>query len=209
VSPIYSGDVVRSTFRRNHRQFFSTGLLGIAASAFRPPVPLPPSNITTDQDFEIPVDCSRRKPHTRFFDEKDRGEHPITSPKNHGWRWSNILYESRKKRASPISIDVVQSIEIEEISENGSIYVQSDGEHLGFLPRKFQICDLVVFCCVSPIYSGDAVRSTFRRNHRQFFSTGLLGIAASASRPPAPLPPSNTTTDQDFEIPVDCSGRKP
>lgn len=26
---------------------------------------------------------------------------------------------------------------------------------------------------VSPIYSGDAVRSTFRRNHRQFFSTGV------------------------------------
>ncbi|KAF3605241.1 hypothetical protein DY000_02051043, partial [Brassica cretica] len=113
ISPIYSRDAVRSTFRRNHRQFFSTGLLGIAASAFRPPVPLPPSNITTDQDFEIPVDCSGRKPQTRFFDEKDRGEHP------------------------------------------------------------------------------------------------LLGIAASAFRPPVPLPPSNITTDQDFEIPVDCSGRKP
>ncbi|KAF3585541.1 hypothetical protein F2Q69_00032094 [Brassica cretica] len=37
----------------------------------------------------------------------------------------------------------------------------------------------------------------------------LLGIAASASRPPVPLPPSSTMTDQDFEIPVDCSGRKP
>ncbi|KAF6157631.1 hypothetical protein GIB67_037204 [Kingdonia uniflora] len=33
----------------------------------------------------------------------------------------------------------VQSIEVEEIGGNGSIYVQSDGEHLGFLPRKFCI----------------------------------------------------------------------
>lgn len=33
----------------------------------------------------------------------------------------------------------VLSIEVEEISDSGSIYVQSDGEHLGFLPRKFRI----------------------------------------------------------------------
>ena len=33
----------------------------------------------------------------------------------------------------------VQSIEVEEVSESGSIYVQSDGEHLGFIPRKFQV----------------------------------------------------------------------
>ncbi|CAN6823965.1 unnamed protein product [Brassica oleracea] len=90
---------------------------------------------------------------------------------------------------------------------------------------------------VNPIYSGDAVRSTFSRNRRQIFSTGvscrgqspqttskgraepenvllkiawygseLLGIAASAFRSPAsPTPP--TTTEQDYEIPVDCSGR--
>ncbi|KAJ0258662.1 Nuclear transport factor 2 [Hirschfeldia incana] len=91
---------------------------------------------------------------------------------------------------------------------------------------------------VNPIYSGDAVRSTFRRqfgvscrgqspstNEPQTTSKGergepenvllkiawygseLLGIAASAFRSPASLPPPNTTTDQDFEIPVDCSGR--
>ncbi|XP_013635680.1 uncharacterized protein LOC106450930 isoform X1 [Brassica napus] len=93
---------------------------------------------------------------------------------------------------------------------------------------------------VNPIY---AVRSTFRRNSRQYFSTGvscrgqspptnepqtttskgggepenvllkiawygseLLGIAASAFRSPA-SPPPPTTTEQDYEIPVDCSGR--
>ncbi|CAK7348830.1 unnamed protein product [Dovyalis caffra] len=33
----------------------------------------------------------------------------------------------------------VFSIEVEDISGSGSIYVQSDGEHLGFLPRKFCI----------------------------------------------------------------------
>ncbi|KAE8650513.1 hypothetical protein Csa_010528 [Cucumis sativus] len=33
----------------------------------------------------------------------------------------------------------VRSIEVEEVSCSGSIYVQSDGEHLGFLPRKFHI----------------------------------------------------------------------
>lgn len=33
----------------------------------------------------------------------------------------------------------VHSIEVEEIAGSGSIYVQSDGEHLGFLPRKFCI----------------------------------------------------------------------
>lgn len=30
----------------------------------------------------------------------------------------------------------VQSIEVEHLSGGGSIYIQSDGEHLGFLPRK-------------------------------------------------------------------------
>lgn len=33
--------------------------------------------------------------------------------------------------------DSVHSIEVEDISGEGSIYVQSDGEHLGFLPKKF------------------------------------------------------------------------
>ncbi|KAF2557035.1 hypothetical protein F2Q68_00018038, partial [Brassica cretica] len=192
ISPIYSRDAVRSTFRRNHRQFFSTGLLGIAASAFRPPVPLPPSNITTDQDFEIPVDCSGRKPQTRFFDEKDRGEHPVLrrlqlffSSQYHKTNTLTTLYKVSKLRR-------FQRMEVSMFSQMENI--------LDSYLESFS---------VSPIYSGDAVRSTFRRNHRQFFSTGLLGIAASASRPPAPLPPSNTTTDQDFEIPVDCSGRKP
>lgn len=33
----------------------------------------------------------------------------------------------------------VGSIEVEEVCSSGSVYVQSDGEHLGFLPRKFHI----------------------------------------------------------------------
>lgn len=33
----------------------------------------------------------------------------------------------------------VRSIEVEDISGSCSIFVQSDGEHLGFLPRKFRI----------------------------------------------------------------------
>lgn len=31
------------------------------------------------------------------------------------------------------------SIEVEEIVGSGSIFVQSDGEYLGFLPKKFSI----------------------------------------------------------------------
>lgn len=32
-----------------------------------------------------------------------------------------------------------RSIEVEEINNSGTIYIQSDGEHLGFLPRKLSI----------------------------------------------------------------------
>lgn len=33
----------------------------------------------------------------------------------------------------------VRSIEVEELEGSSSIYVQSDGEFLGFLPRKFVV----------------------------------------------------------------------
>lgn len=33
----------------------------------------------------------------------------------------------------------VLSIEVEDISGTGGIYIQSDGEHLGFLPKKIRI----------------------------------------------------------------------
>ncbi|KAF9614146.1 hypothetical protein IFM89_015465 [Coptis chinensis] len=38
----------------------------------------------------------------------------------------------------------VQSIEVEEIEGGSGVYVQSDGEHLGFLPRKFHILPAAV-----------------------------------------------------------------
>ncbi|WZZ56098.1 hypothetical protein YC2023_056205 [Brassica napus] len=49
------------------------------------------------------------------------------------------LYNGTHLSVNNVSSRSVQSIEVEEISESGSIYVQSDGEHLGFLPRKFQV----------------------------------------------------------------------
>lgn len=38
----------------------------------------------------------------------------------------------------------VSSLEVEEIVRSDSIYVQSDGEHLGFLPRKLRILPAVI-----------------------------------------------------------------
>nr|VDD16303.1 unnamed protein product [Brassica rapa] len=49
------------------------------------------------------------------------------------------LYNGTHLSVNNVSSRSVQSIEVEEVSESGSIYVQSDGEHLGFLPRKFQL----------------------------------------------------------------------
>ncbi|XP_048634787.1 sphingoid long-chain bases kinase 2, mitochondrial isoform X1 [Brassica napus] len=49
------------------------------------------------------------------------------------------LYNGTHLSVNNVSSRSVQSIEVEEVSESGSIYVQSDGEHLGFLPRKFQV----------------------------------------------------------------------
>ncbi|XP_033146820.1 sphingoid long-chain bases kinase 2, mitochondrial isoform X1 [Brassica rapa] len=51
----------------------------------------------------------------------------------------HTLYNGTHLSVNNVSSRSVQSIEIEEVSESGSIYVQSDGEHLGFLPRKFQV----------------------------------------------------------------------
>lgn len=33
----------------------------------------------------------------------------------------------------------VLSIEVEDISGKGGVYIQSDGEHLGFLPKKISV----------------------------------------------------------------------
>lgn len=47
------------------------------------------------------------------------------------------LYNGTHLSVKNVTSRSVHSIEVEDISGGGSIYVQSDGEHLGFLPRKF------------------------------------------------------------------------
>ncbi|KAI3953358.1 hypothetical protein MKX01_042336 [Papaver californicum] len=49
------------------------------------------------------------------------------------------LYNGTHLSVQNVSSRSVQSIEVEEITGSCSIYVQADGEHLGFLPRKFCI----------------------------------------------------------------------
>ncbi|EXB51636.1 Diacylglycerol kinase [Morus notabilis] len=49
------------------------------------------------------------------------------------------LYNGTHLSVKNVSSISVRSIEVEDISGSGSIFVQSDGEHLGFLPRKFRI----------------------------------------------------------------------
>lgn len=49
------------------------------------------------------------------------------------------LYNGTHLSVKNVSSISVHSIEVEDISGSGSIFVQSDGEHLGFLPRKFRI----------------------------------------------------------------------
>ncbi|XP_048321863.2 sphingoid long-chain bases kinase 2, mitochondrial isoform X2 [Ziziphus jujuba] len=49
------------------------------------------------------------------------------------------LYRGTHLSVKNVSSLSVHSIEVEDISGSGSIYVQSDGEHLGFLPRNFRI----------------------------------------------------------------------
>ncbi|GLT71118.1 hypothetical protein SLA2020_431590 [Shorea laevis] len=46
------------------------------------------------------------------------------------------LYKGTHLSVKNVSSISVQSIEVEHLSGGGSIYIQSDGEHLGFLPRK-------------------------------------------------------------------------
>ncbi|KAK9147409.1 hypothetical protein Scep_006166 [Stephania cephalantha] len=49
------------------------------------------------------------------------------------------LYNGTHLSVKNVTSMRVQSIEVEEVEDSGSVYVQSDGEHLGFLPRKFSI----------------------------------------------------------------------
>lgn len=61
------------------------------------------------------------------------------------FRWHDFilklhkLYDGTHLSVKNVSSRRVQSIEVEEIVPSDSIYVQSDGEYLGFLPRKFCI----------------------------------------------------------------------
>nr|XP_004229912.1 sphingoid long-chain bases kinase 2, mitochondrial [Solanum lycopersicum] len=54
------------------------------------------------------------------------------------------LYNGTHLSVKNVSSRRARSIEIEEISSSGSIFVQSDGEFLGFLPRKFSILPGVI-----------------------------------------------------------------
>ncbi|CAN6568206.1 unnamed protein product [Malus baccata var. baccata] len=62
-----------------------------------------------------------------------------------GFKWYDFilklhkLYNGMHLTMKNVSSRSVHSIEVEDISGSGSIYVQSDGERLGFLPRKFCI----------------------------------------------------------------------
>ncbi|XVE77195.1 hypothetical protein DITRI_Ditri13aG0042100 [Diplodiscus trichospermus] len=49
------------------------------------------------------------------------------------------LYSGTHLSVKNVTSEIVNTIEVDDISGNGSIFVQSDGEHLGFLPRKFCI----------------------------------------------------------------------
>ncbi|CAO2835571.1 unnamed protein product [Amaranthus hypochondriacus] len=49
------------------------------------------------------------------------------------------LYNGTHLSLRTVSSKSVRSIEVEQIENNGTIFIQSDGEHLGFLPRKIRI----------------------------------------------------------------------
>ncbi|KAK3009387.1 hypothetical protein RJ639_014650 [Escallonia herrerae] len=49
------------------------------------------------------------------------------------------LYNGTHLSVRNVSSRSVHAIEVEEVVGSGSVHVQSDGEHLGFLPRKFCI----------------------------------------------------------------------
>ncbi|TXG62933.1 hypothetical protein EZV62_009927 [Acer yangbiense] len=49
------------------------------------------------------------------------------------------LYNGTHLSVKNVTSRSVRSIEVEDVSGSGSIFVQSDGEHLGLLPRKFSI----------------------------------------------------------------------
>ncbi|KAL5572927.1 hypothetical protein UlMin_022524 [Ulmus minor] len=61
------------------------------------------------------------------------------------FRWYDFLlklhklYNGTHLSVKNVSSTSVHSIEVDEISGSGNIFVQSDGEYLGFLPRKFCI----------------------------------------------------------------------
>ncbi|KAK1322081.1 hypothetical protein QJS10_CPA03g01973 [Acorus calamus] len=49
------------------------------------------------------------------------------------------LYRGTHLSEENVHLRSVHTIEVEELVSQGGIYVQSDGEHLGFLPRKFSV----------------------------------------------------------------------
>lgn len=49
------------------------------------------------------------------------------------------LYNGTHLSVKNVTSKRVRSIEVEQVHDDGTIYIQSDGEHLGFLPRKICI----------------------------------------------------------------------
>ncbi|RHN47047.1 putative diacylglycerol kinase (ATP) [Medicago truncatula] len=54
------------------------------------------------------------------------------------------LYNGTHLSVKNVSTRSVHSIEVEDISGQGGIYIQSDGEHLGFLPKKISVLPAAV-----------------------------------------------------------------
>ncbi|KAK4266913.1 hypothetical protein QN277_023771 [Acacia crassicarpa] len=54
------------------------------------------------------------------------------------------LYNGTHLSVKNVSSRRVHSIEVEDLSGKGGIYIQSDGEHLGFLPRKIRVLPAVI-----------------------------------------------------------------
>ncbi|XP_054783080.1 sphingoid long-chain bases kinase 2, mitochondrial-like isoform X2 [Prosopis cineraria] len=54
------------------------------------------------------------------------------------------LYNGTHLSVKNVSSRRVHSIEVEDISGKGGVYIQSDGEYLGFLPRKIRVLPAVI-----------------------------------------------------------------
>ncbi|KAJ4832417.1 hypothetical protein Tsubulata_031422 [Turnera subulata] len=89
----------------------------------------------------------------------------------------------------------VYSLEVEDISGGGGIFVQSDGEYLGSLPRKFCILPSRQFYCV---YHSMAT----------FLSSASTGLAIIPHRGANPFPPKYLARINRIRV-IRCNGKDP